>query len=64
MEMHSSTFVLKFFRTPAGELYCRATDTTTMENWTIVRGDALWQLLGATRAKGSPVDPPALVERE
>jgi hypothetical protein len=53
MEIQPSTFVLKFFRTPAGELYCRATDTKTMENWTIVRGDALWQLLGAARATSS-----------
>jgi hypothetical protein len=49
MDIQPSTFVLKFFRTPAGELCCRATDTKTMESWTIARGSALWRLLGSTR---------------
>jgi hypothetical protein len=45
MEVQPATFVLKFFRTPAGELCCRVTDAKTMESWIIVRGDAMWQLL-------------------
>ena len=42
---NKQSFVVRFYRNPAGELCCRVTDAISRESWTIDQASEIWRLL-------------------